>query len=54
MFDFLVSLITVLGLLVIVLFIYAIYFDPQMLNHVYCTLSTDSDLGYTACRIANY
>lgn len=54
MIRIIVDLVIVSGLALIAAFIYSMYFEPQMINHVYCALNTETDIGYTACRIANY
>jgi hypothetical protein len=52
--TFAIDTVTLAGLVFIALFIFALYQEPQLINAVYCELNTETDLGYTACRIANY
>lgn len=51
---FVIDSVTFLGLLFIAVFIYALYSEPQLINAMYCEFNTSTELGYSACRIANY
>lgn len=42
------------GLLLLAMIVYTLYAgDYEIINAIHCKLTTESDLGYAACRLIN-
>ena len=50
MLDFIVNTIGFVCIVIVALFIYAAYFDPELLKMAHCTFANDN-MSYTMCRL---